>query len=91
MNAAFTYFTPRWVVQEIALSPTDGENMVYCGKHSVSWQDFADAVSLFVEVESATHRLSDVMKRAELTKHIPDYFGDVSTLGMPEIDLESFF
>ena len=82
---AFDYWTnhvSRWVVQEIALSPSEGQNMVYCGKNSVLWQDFADAVSLFVEVETATHRLSDVMKKAELTKHIPDYFGDVSTLGM---------
>lgn len=73
------WFSRRWVVQEIALSPSGGT--LYCGKEEVPWQDFADAVSLFVEVESATHRLSDVMKRDQLFDHIPDFFGDVSSLG----------
>jgi Heterokaryon incompatibility protein (HET) len=73
------WFSRRWVVQEIALSPSGGN--LYCGKDEVSWSDFADAVSLFVEVESATHRLSDVMKRNEFFGHISDFFGDVSSLG----------
>ncbi len=73
------WFSRRWVVQEIALSPSGGT--IYCGKDEVPWQDFADAVSLFVEVESATHRLSDVMKRDEFFGHISDFFGDVSYLG----------
>jgi hypothetical protein len=73
------WFSRRWVVQEIALSLSGGT--LYCGKDEVPWQDFADAVSLFVEVESATHRLSDVMKRDEFFGHISDFFGDVSSLG----------
>jgi hypothetical protein len=73
------WFSRRWVVQEIALSPSGGT--LYCGKDNVPWQDFADAVSLFVEVESATHRLSDVMRRDQLYDHIPDFFGDVPSLG----------
>jgi hypothetical protein len=73
------WFSRRWVVQEIALSPRGGT--LYCGREQVSWQDFADAVSLFVEVESATHRLSDVMRRDQLFDNIPDFFGDVSSLG----------
>jgi hypothetical protein len=72
-------FSRRWVVQEIALSPRGGT--VYCGDEEVSWQDFADAVSLFVEVESATHRLSDVMRQDKVSHYIPDFFGDVSSLG----------
>jgi hypothetical protein len=72
-------FSRRWVVQEIALSPRGG--IVYCGDEEVSWQDFADAVSLFVEVESATHRLSDVMRQDKVSHYIPDFFGDVSSLG----------
>jgi hypothetical protein len=63
------WFSRRWVVQEIALSPRGGT--IYCGKDSNSWQDFADAVSLFVEVESATHRLSDVMKLDQSFGNIP--------------------
>jgi hypothetical protein len=73
------WFSRRWVVQEVALSPRGGT--IYCGKDSNSWQDFADAVSLFVEVESATHRLSDVMKLDQSFGNIPNFFGDVSSLG----------
>jgi hypothetical protein len=73
------WFSRRWVVQELALSPNGGT--VYCGKDEVSWQDFADAVSLFVQVETATHSVSDVMKRDLLFNNIPDFFGDVSSLG----------
>jgi hypothetical protein len=73
------WFSRRWVVQEIALSPRGGT--IYCGKDSNSWQDFADAVSLFVEVESATHRLSDVMKLDQSFGNIPNFFGDVFSLG----------
>jgi Heterokaryon incompatibility protein (HET) len=73
------WFSRRWVVQEVALSPSGGT--LYCGKDEVPWSDFADAVSLFVEVESATHRLSDVMKLDQKFGHIPDFFGDVSSLG----------
>jgi hypothetical protein len=73
------WFSRRWVVQEIALSPRGGT--IYCGKKYASWQDFADAVSLFVEVESATHRLSEVMVLDKDFGNIPEFFGDVSSLG----------
>ncbi|KAF2704190.1 HET-domain-containing protein, partial [Pleomassaria siparia CBS 279.74] len=73
------WFSRRWVVQEIALSPSAGT--IYCGKKHASWQDFADAVSLFVEVESATHRLSEVMVLDKDFGNIPEFFGDVSSLG----------
>jgi hypothetical protein len=73
------WFSRRWVVQEIALSPSGGT--IYCGKKHASWQDFADAVSLFVEVESATHRLSEVMVLDKDFGNIPEFFGDVSSLG----------
>jgi len=73
------WFSRRWVVQEIALSPRGGT--IHCGKDYNTWQDFADAVSLFVEVETATHRLSDVMKLDQTFGNIPDFFGNVSSLG----------
>lgn len=38
-------------------------------------------MSLFVEVETATHRLSDVMKLDQSFGNIPEFFGDVSSLG----------
>jgi hypothetical protein len=47
----------------------------------IPWQDFADAVALFVEVKTATHRLSEVMKKDPTYYHIPDFFGDVRGLG----------
>ena len=72
------WFSRRWCVQEIALAV---RGTLYCGKKHIDWQKFADAVSLFVHVESATHLLSDVMRRDEFFHNLPDYFGDVSALG----------
>jgi hypothetical protein len=66
------------VVQEIALAR---KAKLYCGSDNIDWQDFADAVSLFVEVESATHRLSEIMRRDDQFHHVPDFFGYVSALG----------
>lgn len=72
------WFSRRWVVQEIALA----ENAeLYCGTKRISWKDFADAVQLFVEVESATHRLSEVMRKDPTFYHIPGWFEYVSALG----------
>jgi len=42
---------------------------------------FAIAVELFVEVESATHRLSEVMQRDTSYYHVPGWFDNVSALG----------
>ncbi len=71
------WFSRRWVVQEIALA---NEGLIYCGRETISWRKFADAVSLFVEVETATHRLSEIMKRDEIFNHIPNFFEDVAAL-----------
>ncbi|KAH8748692.1 heterokaryon incompatibility protein-domain-containing protein [Hyaloscypha sp. PMI_1271] len=72
------WFSRRWVLQEIALAKAGD---VYCGRDCVSWQDFADAVSLFKEVESATHRLSEIMKLDQKYHHVPQFFGEVPYLG----------
>lgn len=72
------WFFRRWVVQEIALARAA---TVYCGPHSVPWKEFAVAVELFVEVETATHRLSEVMGRDEKFRHVPGWFEYVSELG----------
>jgi len=72
------WFFRRWVVQEIALSSAA---TVYCGPHEIPWKSFAVAVELFVEVETATHRLSEVMKRDEKFRHVPGWFEYVSELG----------
>ncbi|KAH0543391.1 hypothetical protein FGG08_002249 [Glutinoglossum americanum] len=72
------WFSRRWVVQEIALA---NDAMIYCGKETIPWKDFADAVQLFVEVETATHRLSEVMKKDPKFYHVPGWFEYVSALG----------
>jgi hypothetical protein len=54
---------------------------VYCGSEKISWKKFAVAVELFVEVETATHRLSEVMKKDPRFYHVPGWFEYVSALG----------
>lgn len=72
------WFSRRWVVQEIALAK---RATVYCGNDSMPWKDFAIAVELFVEVETATHRLSEIMQNDEKFQHVPGWFEHVSELG----------
>jgi Heterokaryon incompatibility protein (HET) len=72
------WFSRRWVVQEIALAR---RAMIYCGTDKISWSKFAVAVELFVEVETATHRLSEVMKKDPKYYHVPGWFEYVSALG----------
>ena len=72
------WFSRRWVVQEVALAR---RTVVYCGSDKISWKKFAIAVELFVEVETATHRLSEVMKKDARFDHVPGWFEYVSALG----------
>ena len=72
------WFSRRWVVQEIALS---NRAKIYCGEDNIPWKDFSDAVQLFVEVETATHRLSEVMRKDKQFYHVPGWFEYVSALG----------
>ncbi|KAI1197345.1 heterokaryon incompatibility protein-domain-containing protein [Nemania serpens] len=72
------WFSRRWVVQEIALAT---KACIYCGPDSIPWKEFAVAVELFVEVETASHRLSEIMQKDEKFRHIPNWFEHVSELG----------
>lgn len=72
------WFSRRWVVQEIALAQ---KAAVYCGPDKISWGDLAIAVELFVEVETATHRLSELMKKDDKVALVPYWFEHVSELG----------
>ncbi|KAK6855088.1 heterokaryon incompatibility protein-domain-containing protein [Apiospora arundinis] len=72
------WFSRKWVVQEIALARVA---TIYCGNDQIPWEQFAVAVELFVEVETATHRLSEVMRRDEAFGHVPQWFEHVSELG----------
>ena len=71
------WFSRRWIVQEIALARN---GLIYCGRRTISWRRFSDAVSLFVEVETATHRLSEILKKDSISNYIPDFFNDVADL-----------
>ncbi|KAH7076619.1 heterokaryon incompatibility protein-domain-containing protein [Paraphoma chrysanthemicola] len=72
------WFSRRWVVQELSLA---NKAELWCGPDSMPWKEFAVAVELFVEVESATHRLSEVMRKDEKFQHVPGWFEHVSELG----------
>lgn len=72
------WFSRRWVVQEVALARAA---TIYCGTDEIPWENFAVAVELFVEVETATHRLSEVMRKDERFGHVPQWFEHVSELG----------
>lgn len=72
------WFSRRWVVQEIALAK---KATIYTGKSHLPWRDFVDAVSLFVEVEDATRRLTEIMQQHEVYNHVPDFFEDLSAIG----------
>ncbi|KAI0112457.1 heterokaryon incompatibility protein-domain-containing protein [Nemania sp. FL0031] len=68
------WFSRRWMIQEITLGRTA---TIHCGPATIDWNDFAVAVELFVEVENATHRLSEVMQKDEKFRHIPGWFEHV--------------
>ncbi|KAI1184018.1 hypothetical protein F5B17DRAFT_447615 [Nemania serpens] len=72
------WFSRRWMIQEISLAQTA---TIYCGPAAINWNDFAVAVELFVEVENASHRLSEIMQKDEKFLHIPEWFEHVSELG----------
>jgi hypothetical protein len=72
------WFSRRWVVQELSLA---NKAEIWCGPDSMPWKEFAVAVELFVEVETATHRLSEVMQRDIQFTHVPGWFEYVSQLG----------
>jgi len=72
------WFSRRWVIQEIVLAQ---KAVIYCGKETIEWNDFADAVQLFVKVESATRKVSEVMKKDPKFYRVPNWFDYVSALG----------
>jgi hypothetical protein len=67
--------TRKQAVQEIVLAE---KAQVYCGPDQIPWIDLAIAVELFVEIETATHRLSELMKKDDV---VPHWFEHVSELG----------
>jgi hypothetical protein len=74
------WFSRRWVVQEIALA-NPAKAIILCGEQTITWQEFSDAVSLFIEAESKSHRLSEVMKASTTHNLYQDFFGHIPASG----------
>ncbi|KAH8728584.1 heterokaryon incompatibility protein-domain-containing protein [Phaeosphaeriaceae sp. PMI808] len=72
------WFSRRWVVQEIALATRAS---VYCGPDELEWRDLAIAVELFVEVETVTHRLSELLSKDHKSRVLKNWFEHISELG----------
>ena len=69
------WFSRRWIVQEIALAKNA---TLHCGGDSVSWRDFADAISLF---NSKSPALRKLFRKSTVFNNPQDYLGDVTELG----------
>ena len=77
MRLALTNYS-GWVIQELALAK---KAELRCGNKSLSWKDFSDAVQLFVEVETGTHRISEAMRKSSAWNHSPGWSEEISALG----------
>jgi Heterokaryon incompatibility protein (HET) len=69
------WFSRRWIVQEIALAR---EAYLHCGDESVTWREFAEAVSLFT---SKHHDVRKLFQGSPLFDHHPDFLGEIEELG----------
>jgi hypothetical protein len=49
------WFSRRWVIQEVAWSR---HCVIYCDRHTISWEDFSAWISLIAEFETSTGRFS---------------------------------
>jgi hypothetical protein len=76
------WFTRRWIIQEIALAK---DAYMLCGQKKIRWVDFADAISLFNEVETASKSLSEHMRSEKSLKHMPDFFGHLPALNATQL------
>jgi hypothetical protein len=69
------WFNRRWIVQEIALAR---RATIFCGDQSVSWQDFASAVALFI---SRHQDLRPLFQSSKESQYHPNFLGEVEALG----------
>jgi Heterokaryon incompatibility protein (HET) len=69
------WFSRRWVIQEISLARNA---TLFCGKDSVSWNQFAGAVSLFT---SKRHDVRKLFQGSSAFHHDPDFLGEVEQSG----------
>ncbi|KAF2181282.1 hypothetical protein K469DRAFT_752834 [Zopfia rhizophila CBS 207.26] len=73
------WFRRRWVIQEVASSRRAS---VQCGKKSINWIDFADAVQLFI---AKVERIRAIYDSSELSKQDPDALSHVESVGATAI------
>ncbi|MCJ1272239.1 hypothetical protein MMC21_000025 [Puttea exsequens] len=73
-----TWFSRRWVIQEIALAR---RATLYCGSAEVEWSDFAIAVSLFEAAENKGRLISKSIMNSPLYNHVPEFLGEIKSLG----------
>jgi len=76
------WFTRRWIIQEIALAQ---DAYMLCGQKKIRWVDFADAISLFNDVETGSKSLSEHMRSEKALKHMPDFFGHLPALNATQL------
>ena len=73
------WFTRRWVVQELAMAK---EASVYAGEAAVHWDDFAEAVALFVR---EFDRIANGFKNSRGYRYNSEVLGDVRASGASSI------
>lgn len=73
------WFSRRWVIQEIA----HAENAVLCCGHSeIKWDEFADAIGLFVD---KAHEVKRLFQRDSEFHNNPSFLGEVDALAATEL------
>ncbi|KAL2828452.1 heterokaryon incompatibility protein-domain-containing protein [Aspergillus cavernicola] len=65
------WFSRRWIIQEIALARSA---TVHCGPESMPWDDFADAIALFVHGQP---RIQRACRNSKEFKNDSNYLGDL--------------
>jgi hypothetical protein len=53
------WFSRRWIIQEIVFAR---KATLHCGRDEVNWSQFATAIELLLEAETASQRFSSMMK-----------------------------
>ncbi|KAK5135496.1 hypothetical protein LTR08_005131 [Meristemomyces frigidus] len=66
------------LLQEVSLAK---KATVHCGPEYIDWQDFAAAVSLFVDVDDSARKLSQLAQKEEQFQNAQDFFREVPALG----------
>ena len=79
-----SWFSRRWVIQEIALAK---RATIYCGTNQIAWSEFAEAVSLFEEVRPEIQIISNsnsIMQPNNLIK-LNDFLYEIPHLAATQL------